>query len=165
VDIPEVYGLLLSRDWFDKIDNYFATYWSHMWLPHKGRCNQIWVLSERYMKNNVTPLNGKNEPLAFAELMFGNCLLEKTLECYPARPALTSSKKQLGLLPHPTNDNETCTICFFDSSSSSNNSYNNNTSMQNDPCTDKLWAMSLDNSGTHDGSRTKCISVFQNNES
>ena len=110
------------------------------------------------MKHNVTPLDSKNEPLAFAELMFGNCLLEKTLEYYPARPTSTSSDKQLGLLPHPIDDNETCTVCFSNSSSSSSS-----TSTPNGPCTDELLAMSLDKSGTHDGSRTECISVIQNN--
>lgn len=36
--------------------------------------------------------------------------------------------------------------------------------MPNGPCTDKMWAMSLDKLGTRDGSRTKCILVIQNNE-
>jgi len=60
-----------------------------MWLPYKGKNNQIWVLSERYMRHNVTPINDKNEPLAFAELMFGNYLLEIAMGCYPAQPAPT----------------------------------------------------------------------------
>jgi hypothetical protein len=33
VDIPEVYGLFLSRDWSKKLHGYFATDWSHLWLP------------------------------------------------------------------------------------------------------------------------------------
>ena len=32
VDIPEEYGLILSRDQSTKLDGYFATDWSHMWL-------------------------------------------------------------------------------------------------------------------------------------
>lgn len=93
VDIPKAYGLLLSRHWSSKLDGYFATYWSHMWHLYKGRCNQIQVLSERYMKHNVTPLNGENEPLAFAELMFGNCFLQKTWECYLKWPIPTTLNK------------------------------------------------------------------------
>jgi len=84
VGIPEAYGLLLSRDWSSKLDGYFSTDWSHMWLPYKGKCNQIWVDSERYMKHNVTAINGKNELLSLTELMFNNCLLETMLGCYPA---------------------------------------------------------------------------------
>jgi len=41
VGIPEAYGLLLSKDWSNKLEGYFATEWSHMWLPYKGRRNQI----------------------------------------------------------------------------------------------------------------------------
>ena len=33
VDIPESYGLILSRDWSEKLNGYFATNWSHLWLP------------------------------------------------------------------------------------------------------------------------------------
>jgi hypothetical protein len=33
VDIPEVYGLFLSRDWSEQLHGYFATDWSHLWLP------------------------------------------------------------------------------------------------------------------------------------
>ena len=32
VDIPEAYGLILSKDWSTKLNVYFATDWSHMWL-------------------------------------------------------------------------------------------------------------------------------------
>jgi hypothetical protein len=42
VDIPESYGLLLSRDWSAKIQGYFPTDWSHMWLLYKGKSNQIY---------------------------------------------------------------------------------------------------------------------------
>ena len=36
-DIPEAYGLVLSRDWSAKMNGYFASDWSHLWLPYKGR--------------------------------------------------------------------------------------------------------------------------------
>ena len=36
VDIPEYYVLLLNRDWSTKLNGYFATDWSHMWLPHQN---------------------------------------------------------------------------------------------------------------------------------
>ena len=32
-DIPEFYGLILSRHWSEKLHGYFATDWSRMWLP------------------------------------------------------------------------------------------------------------------------------------
>ena len=43
VDIPEAYGVILSRYWSTKINGYFATYWSHLWLPYKGHLNKIKV--------------------------------------------------------------------------------------------------------------------------
>ena len=38
-DIPYAYGLVLSRDWSARLDGYFASEWSHLWLPHKGSPN------------------------------------------------------------------------------------------------------------------------------
>ena len=42
-DIPKFFGLILSRDWFEKIHGYFVTDWSHMWLPYNGKPNHIKV--------------------------------------------------------------------------------------------------------------------------
>ena len=39
VDIPEFYGLILSRDWYEKLHGYLAIDWSHMWLPCNGKPN------------------------------------------------------------------------------------------------------------------------------
>lgn len=36
VNIPSIYGMLLSRDWFSHLNGYFATDWSHLWLPWRG---------------------------------------------------------------------------------------------------------------------------------
>ena len=52
-DILEAYGLVLSRDWSAKLNGYFASNWSHMWLPSKGSPNQIKVIIEPHMKHNV----------------------------------------------------------------------------------------------------------------
>ena len=43
VDIPETYGVILSRDWSSKLNGYFSTDWSHLWLPYKGQPNKIKV--------------------------------------------------------------------------------------------------------------------------
>ena len=52
--IPDAYGLVLSRDWLTRLDEYFESDWSHLWLPHKGSPNQIKILREPQMKHNVT---------------------------------------------------------------------------------------------------------------
>jgi hypothetical protein len=41
VYILESNGLLLSRDWSTKLQGYFSTNWTHLWLPYKGRTNQL----------------------------------------------------------------------------------------------------------------------------
>ena len=43
VDIPKSYGVILSRDWLAKLNGYFATDWSHLWLRYKGQLNRIKV--------------------------------------------------------------------------------------------------------------------------
>ena len=43
VDILEAYRVILSRDWACKLNGYFATNWSHLWLPYKGHPNKIKV--------------------------------------------------------------------------------------------------------------------------
>ena len=53
VDIPEAYGLIMSRDWSEKLNGYFATDWPHLWLPYKCCQNHIKLLREPYMKYNV----------------------------------------------------------------------------------------------------------------
>jgi hypothetical protein len=62
VDIPEVYGLFLSRDWPEQLHGYFATDWSHLWLPDNGKPTRIKVNHEHYLKFMVTDLNDPNEP-------------------------------------------------------------------------------------------------------
>ena len=78
-DIPEAYGLVLSQDWSAKLNGYFASYWSHMWFPHKGSPNQIKVLREPHMKHNVTQLEGKNQ---LVNSMLGNYFIELELGNY-----------------------------------------------------------------------------------
>jgi len=54
VDISEIYGFLLRRDWSTKLQGYFATDWSHLWLTYKGKENQIRVNNKEHMKHTVT---------------------------------------------------------------------------------------------------------------
>ena len=58
-DTPDGYGLILNRDWFARLKGYFASDWSHLWLPLKGTPNQIKILREPYMKHTVTKLGGR----------------------------------------------------------------------------------------------------------
>jgi hypothetical protein len=62
IDITEVYGLFLSRDWSEQLHGYFAIDWSHLWLLENGQPNKIRINRERYLKHTVTDLNDLNEP-------------------------------------------------------------------------------------------------------
>jgi hypothetical protein len=72
VDIPEAYGLLLSRDWSEKLNGYFSTYWAHLWLPLKRYKSMIRIDRERYLKHTVTDLGTLNEPSYTYFPMLGN---------------------------------------------------------------------------------------------
>jgi hypothetical protein len=72
VDIPEAYGLLLSRDWFEKLNGYFSTDWAHLWIPLRGYKNMIKIDRERYLKNMVTDLETLNEPTSTNFSILGN---------------------------------------------------------------------------------------------
>ena len=66
VDIPEAYGVILSRDWSSKLNGYFTINWYHIRLPCKGRANKIKVDHECYMKHTITDLNDLNEMVMFS---------------------------------------------------------------------------------------------------
>ena len=53
VDIPEAYGLILTREWSAKMNGYFGTDWSHMWFPFNKIQNQVKVMREPHMKHIV----------------------------------------------------------------------------------------------------------------
>ena len=93
VDIPEAYGLILSRDWSKKVNGYFATDWSHLWLPQKCCQNHIKVLREPHMKYNVTQLEGKNEPMNSTHSVLGICSLELEPRNYQVEEANNESDK------------------------------------------------------------------------
>jgi hypothetical protein len=72
VDIPEVYGMFLSRDWSQQLNGYFSTDWSHLWFPLNGQPNKLRVNRERYLKYTVTDLNDPNEPFISSENVLEN---------------------------------------------------------------------------------------------
>ena len=71
-NIPQLYGLILSNDWSEKLHGYFVADWSHMWLPYNGKSNRIKVDHKKFMKHTVTKLEETNEPIAFTNNIIGN---------------------------------------------------------------------------------------------
>jgi hypothetical protein len=76
VDIPKAYGLFLNRDWSQKLQGYFASNWSHLWLPWNGQPNKIRIDRERYMKHIVIDLEETNEPSSSEFPILGNYALD-----------------------------------------------------------------------------------------
>jgi hypothetical protein len=89
-DIPYAYGLILSRDWSEKLHGYFSTHWSHLWLPYNEKPNQIRVNREKHMKHNVTDLDGENEPVDLLITLLGITLLILILEILMCRFLLSN---------------------------------------------------------------------------
>ena len=85
VDIPETYGLILSRDWSTKLNGYFTIDWTHVWLPYQSVQNQINMLREPHMKHNVTQLEGRNELVNFSSSVLGKYFLEIEQRNYQAK--------------------------------------------------------------------------------
>jgi hypothetical protein len=84
VDIPEIYCLLLSKDWSANLQGYFSTDWSYLWLPYKVKPNQIRLNNKDHMKHTIIELEGKNYPIRFSHTVLGNYFLEIDHGCYEA---------------------------------------------------------------------------------
>ena len=86
--------MFLSRDWSEQLHGYFATDWSHLWLPDNDKPNRIKVNRERYLKFTVTDLNDPNEPFTPSadspevqgmDTFFGNFMAEASPITNPER--------------------------------------------------------------------------------
>ena len=80
LDIPETYGVILSKHWSAKLNGYFSIDWSHLWLPYKGQLNKIKVDRENYMKHTVTNLNDSNEMVMCSKSTLGNFCFDTFFE-------------------------------------------------------------------------------------
>jgi hypothetical protein len=120
VDIPEAYGLLLRKDWSAKLQGYFSTNWSHLWIPYKGRMYHIRVDNEAHMKHTVMKIEGKNKPINFAHSILANCFLETNHGCYALQPSSLQSDEQFELLHCTQVDENDCIIVETTSSNLTN---------------------------------------------
>ena len=97
-DIPRGYGLILNRDWTARLKGYFASDWSHLWLPLKGTQSHIKILREPYMKYTATKLGEGNES---ADSILGNYLTELKLDHHTSKGASPMTGTQPELLQVP----------------------------------------------------------------
>ena len=94
-DIPDGYGIILNRDWSARLKGYFASDWSHLWLPHKGVPNRIKILREPYKKHTITKLEEGNESANYA---LRNYLMELELRHHALEEASNMIDTQPDLL-------------------------------------------------------------------
>jgi len=91
-------------------------------------------------------LEGHNEPIIFAYVIFGNYFLEVDHKSYQAQPSPVPSDTQLELLLYiPTNANEIYNI------------YVHTTGVGTIPIATNIWTLYFVSSKTHDGSTVGCI--------
>ena len=106
-DIPDGYGLILNRDWSARLDGYFASDWSHLWLPQKESPNLVNILRKPYMKHNVTGLGEGNES---ADSVLGNYLTELKLRHHTSIKTSSRIDTQRDLLQLPQDERDECRI-------------------------------------------------------
>ena len=87
--------MILSREWSAKMNGYYSTGWSHLWLPYKGHLNKIKVEQEHYMKHTVNDLNDPNNTIMFSRSILGNLCFYTFFEELEAElsPSANSDKK------------------------------------------------------------------------
>ena len=106
-DTPDGYGIILNRDWSARLKGYFASDWSHLWLPLKGIPNRIKILREPYMKHIVTKMGEGNES---ANDVLGNYLTKLKLRYHTSRKASSRIDTQPELLQLPQADEDDCRL-------------------------------------------------------
>ena len=139
----------MSQDWSAKLDGYFATDWSHLWLPYQGCQNHIKVMREPHMRHNVTQLEGKNEPVNYSHPVLGNYFIELEPGNYQAEEADNGSDTQPDLLRFLRDNQVDCNIVSLVLDVESTNSLVE--------LVDKFWVLYFDGSKTREGSRAGYI--------
>lgn len=71
VEIMEMYGFLLSREWKRCLRGWFSTNFTQLWLPWKGLNNHIKIDVETKLKAMIIEYNAPNE-VAFLQSDLGS---------------------------------------------------------------------------------------------
>ena len=140
VDIPETYGMWLSRDWLEKLRGYFAINWSHLWLPLNGMPNKLKVDRVPFMKQTVTDLNGSNESVSFFDNQIEHFTFDTFFGDLPVDVSPIENKQKHSHVTHLTSVPFTSTVVH--------NVYNVNTNFIIDPI---VWTLFFYGSRSKEG--------------
>lgn len=69
LDIPKLYGLILSRNWLHHLKGFMDTNLTQLWLPSKGEPNKIKINRDPYTKHIITDINDTNEPVKASDFL------------------------------------------------------------------------------------------------
>jgi len=151
-DIPEFYGLILSRDWSEKLHGYISTDWSHMWLPYKGKPNQIKIDQEKHMTHTVTEFEQENQPIAFNNNILGNYSSESFFGNFAAQSSPFSVNHSTSQIENYSQTDRS--RCFNVTEKTVNNIVDNSL----------FWSLYFDGSKSSEGSGAGCILVSPQGE-
>jgi hypothetical protein len=159
VDIPEAYGLLLSRDWSDKLNRYFSTDWDHLWLPLKGHTNMIMIDRERYLKHIVIDLESLNEPSSTDFPVLGNYSCNSDFGKFDV--PLTQNSEMTFQENVSTTAEETllCQEPLLETMEKMGGEEEvSKRGKDDDPCS-QVWTLYFDGNKSQEGSRAGCILI------
>jgi hypothetical protein len=164
VDIPEAYGLLLSRDWSEKLNRYFSTDWAHLWLPLKGYKNMIIIDRERYLKHTVTDLETLNEPSSTDFPVLGNYSCDSYFGNFSPLSSdvpLTQNSEMIFQEELPTAAEETlfCQEPALEITELAGGKEESNREGEADTCFPQVWTLYFDGSKSQEGSGAGCILI------
>jgi hypothetical protein len=111
------------------LHGYFATDWSHLWLPENGKPNRIKINRESYLKLTVTDLNDANEPFTASanspkmqgmNTFFGNFMVETSIITNQEKQSEHMTCTQSAVLPNVSHTADEAHIwsLYFDGSKS-----------------------------------------------
>jgi hypothetical protein len=157
VDIPEAYGLLLSRDWSENLIRYFIIDWDNLWFPLKGHKNMIRIDRERYMKHTVTDLETLNEPSSMDFPMLGNYSYDSYFEKFSplsSNVPLTQNSEMIFQEELPTMEEETllCQEPALETTKLARGKEESDRKWEADSCFPQVWNLYFDGSKSQEGS-------------
>ena len=130
----------LSQDWLEKLKGYFATDWSHLWLPLNRKPNKLKVDREPFMKQTVIDLDSSNESVSFLDNQIEHFTFDTFFGDLPADVSPVEDVQKQSQITHLTSVPFSSTIVH--------NVYNVNTNFRIDPI---VWTLFFDGSRSKDG--------------
>jgi hypothetical protein len=164
VDIPEAYGLLLSRDWSENINGYFSTDWAHLWLPLKGYNNMIRIDREKYLKHTVTDLETPNEPASTDFPVLGNYSYDSHFGNFSPLLSNVPFTQNSEMIfqeesPMPMGDSLFCQNSALGIVGEKIGEQNIKEERERSDCRSPIWTLYFDGSKSQEGSGAGCILI------